>query len=67
MRPAFLVTEVSCECRQRYYLHLHSLITQAVATTRGPGGRRDRVHVPPLPPDLPERERQRVLERPPCS
>jgi hypothetical protein len=48
--PGFLVTEVSCGCRQRYYLDLHSLITQAVTMTHGPGGR---VHVPPLPPDLP--------------
>jgi hypothetical protein len=58
----FLVTEVSCGCRQRYYLDLHSLITQAVTATHGPCGRRGRVHVPPLPPDLPERERQRVLK-----
>jgi hypothetical protein len=58
----FLVTEVSCGCRKRYYLDLHSLITRAVAATHGAGGRRGRVHVPPLPPDLPERERQRVLE-----
>jgi hypothetical protein len=60
--PGFLVTEVSCGCRQRYYLDLHSLITEAVAAARGPGDRRGRAHVPPLPPDLPERERRRVLE-----
>jgi hypothetical protein len=60
--PEFLVTEVSCGCRQRYYLDLHSLITQAVAAAHGTGGRRGRVHVPPLSPDLPERERQRLLE-----
>jgi hypothetical protein len=59
--PEFLVTEVSCGCRQQYYLDLHSLIAQA-ATPRGPGGLRGRVHVPPLPTDMPERERQRVLE-----
>lgn len=35
--PGFLVTEVSCGCRQWYYLDLHSLITQAVAGARGPG------------------------------
>ena len=55
--PGFLVTEVSCGCRQRYYLNLHSLITQAVAAARGPGGCHGRVHVPPLQPDLPERTR----------
>jgi hypothetical protein len=60
--PGFLVTEVSCGCRQRYYLDLHSLITQAIAGARGTRDRRGRVHVPPLPPDLPERERQRVLK-----
>jgi hypothetical protein len=60
--PGFLVTEVSCGCRQRYYLDLHSLITEAVAASPGARGRRGRVHVPPLPSDLPERERQRVLE-----
>ena len=45
--PEFLVTEVSCGCRQRYYLDLHSLITQAAAPRRP--GERGRVHVPPLP------------------
>jgi hypothetical protein len=60
--PGFLVTEVSCGCRQRYYLDLHSLITQAIAGARGTRDRRGRVHVPPLPPVLPERERQRVLK-----
>jgi hypothetical protein len=60
--PGFLVTEVSCGCRKRYYLDLHSLITQAIAIAHGTGDRRGRVHVPPLPPDLPERERQRMLE-----
>ena len=59
--PGFLVTEASCGCRQRYYLDLHSLITKAVAASPGARGRRDRVHVSPLPSDLPERERQRVL------
>ena len=29
--PQFLVTEVSCGCRQQYYLDLHSLIAQAAA------------------------------------
>ena len=58
--PGFLVTEVSCGCRQRYYLALHSLITQAVAAARGPGGRGGRVHVPPLPADLPERAPERT-------
>ena len=65
--PGFLVTEVSCGCRKRYYLDLHSLITQAVAGAHGTGGRRGRVHVPPLPPDLPERERQRVLATMPAT
>ena len=60
--PGFLITEVSCGCRKRYYLDLHSLITQAAAAAHGTGGGRGRVHVPPLAPDLPERERQRVLE-----
>jgi hypothetical protein len=59
--PGFLVTEVSCGCRQRYYLDLDSLISQAVAAGHGLGSRRGRVHVPPQPPDLPERERQRML------
>jgi hypothetical protein len=58
----FPVTEVSCGCRQRYYLDLHSLIAQAVAATCGTGQRRTRVHVPPLAPDLPEREVRRMLE-----
>lgn len=65
--PGFLVTEVSCGCRRRYYLDLHSLITLAVAAVREPGGRHDRVHVPPLPADLPERERQCVLASTQCA
>ena len=32
--PEFLVTEVSCGCQQRFYLDLHSLITQAAAPRR---------------------------------
>lgn len=59
--PGFLVTEVSCGCRRRYFLDLHSLITQAAAARPGTGGRDCRAHIPPLPPDLPERERQRML------
>ena len=51
--PQFLVTKVSCGCRQRYYLDLHSLIARAAAPRRP--GERGRVHVPPLPTDLPER------------
>jgi hypothetical protein len=52
--PGFLVTEVSCGCRKRYYLDLHSLMTQAVAAVRDKGRRAGRVHAPPLPADLPE-------------
>jgi hypothetical protein len=65
--PGFLVTEVSCGCRRRYYLDLHSLITEAVAAVHVEDDRRGRVHVPPLPPDLPENERQRVLQSLHCA
>jgi hypothetical protein len=51
--PQFLVTKVSCGCRQQYYLDLHSLIARAAAPRRP--GERGRAHVPPLPTDLPER------------
>jgi len=44
--------------RRLCWLSMHSLIAQAAV----PRDRRGRVHVPPLPTDLPERERQRVLE-----
>jgi hypothetical protein len=56
----FLVTEVSCGCRRHFYLDLHSLIMQATAAP--PGGSAARAHVPPLTPDLPARERQRLVE-----
>ncbi|MGI8452042.1 MAG: hypothetical protein ACR2MP_33640 [Streptosporangiaceae bacterium] len=58
----FLVTEVSCGCRRHFYLDLHSLIVQAAAAP--PGGPAGRAHVPPLPPDLPARERQRLVKSP---
>lgn len=60
--PRFLVTEVSCGCRRHFYLDLHSLILAANATASRPHrAQRVRKHVPPLPPDLPEREAQRLL------
>lgn len=58
--PSFLVTEVSCGCRRQFYLDLHSLVLRA--TTTPPRGRKASNHVPPLPPDVPARERQRLLE-----
>jgi len=61
--PGFLVTEVSCGCRRHFYLDLHSLILQATAAP--PGGPAARAHVPPLPPDLPACERQRLLKSSP--
>ena len=61
--PGFLVTEVSCGCRRHFYLDLHSLILQATAAP--PGSPAARAHVPPLPPDLPARERQRLLKSSP--
>jgi hypothetical protein len=56
----FLVTEVSCGCRRHFYLDLHSLILRATAAP--PGGPAAWAHVPPLPLDLPVRERQRQVE-----
>ena len=60
----FLVTEVSCGCRRHFYLDLHSLILAAVnaMASRARRAHRVRKHVPPLPPDLPEREAQMLLE-----
>jgi hypothetical protein len=59
----FLVTEVSCGCRRRFCLDLHSLILLAAENAvlgRGTAGARK--HVPPMPPDAPRRENQRLIE-----
>ena len=58
----FLVTEVSCGCRRRFCLDLHSLILLgAENAARGRAEASARKHVPPLPPDAPERETQRLI------
>ncbi|MGN9889823.1 hypothetical protein [Micromonospora sp. L31] len=56
--PGFTVSEVSCGCRRQYYLDIHALIMASVGltTVEAPP-----VHVAPLPPDLPERQGQRLL------
>ncbi len=60
-RPGWSARHRRASGRTRhFYLDLHSLILMAATTP--PGGRRARKHVPPLPSDLPARERQRLLK-----
>jgi hypothetical protein len=56
----FAVTEVSCGCRRQYYLDIHSLVKHSLQSPSA--SQRSVIHVPPLPPDLPERELERLLK-----
>jgi hypothetical protein len=57
-----LVTEVSCGCRRHFYLDLHSIILLAAENAARAGDTQGATrHVPPLPPDVPAREAQRLL------
>jgi hypothetical protein len=57
------VTEVSCGCRRHFYLDLHGVILRAADTMAGAASRTRPRHVPPLPPDLPERVAQRLYDQ----
>ena len=56
----FAVSEVSCGCRRQFYLDVYGLAKAALAnaTSVEPTP----THVPPLLPDLPQREVQRLLQ-----
>ncbi|GAA3348611.1 hypothetical protein GCM10020358_67700 [Amorphoplanes nipponensis] len=56
----FAVTEVSCGCRRPYYMDIHSLVKHSLQSP--PSNQQSVIHVPPLPPDLPEREVERLLK-----
>jgi len=56
----FAVTEVSCGCRRQYYLDIHSLIKHSLQPSSA--NQRSVIHVPPFPPDLPEKEVERLLK-----
>lgn len=56
--PNFTVSEVSCGCRRQYYLDIHALVMESIGRTKTGA---QPAHVAPLPPDLPEREAQRLL------
>jgi len=56
--PDFAVTEVSCGCRRHYYLDIHTLVKVCIGQGV-PVGRP--VQVAPLPPDLPQRQREHLL------
>jgi hypothetical protein len=56
--PNFTVTEVSCGCRRQYYLDVYALTKTTIGRRKA---ETQPVHVPLLPPDLPEGHAQAML------